>query len=82
MGKLDVMVFGLVFGCLWSLCILVLALVSKVANRGKGIIKLFAKVYVGYGATVPGSLVGAIWGFIDGTISGMLIAWAYNKIML
>jgi hypothetical protein len=81
MGKLDVMAWGLVLGCLWGLCILVLALVSKVTGRGRDVIQFIAKVYVGYGATVPGSFTGAVWGFIDGAISGMLIAWGYNKIV-
>jgi len=81
MVKLDVGVFGIAFGCIWGLCILILGLISKVTNKGCHIINLFSKVYVGYGTTLLGSIIGAVWGFIDGAISGMLIAWVYNKLL-
>ena len=56
-------------------------LVSRLTNSNPKIIPLFAKVYIGYKNTVPGSLIGAAWGFIDGVISGMLAAWLYNRII-
>ena len=41
---------------------------------------LIEKIYIGYSFTPIGSLVGAIWGFIDFGIAGAIFAWLYNKI--
>ncbi len=81
MTKLDVRAFGLMLGCIWSAGVLVLGVVSMLSNWGTRIVKLFSTVYIGYKATLWGSLIGAAWGFIDGAISGMVIAWVYNKFM-
>jgi len=31
-------------------------------------------------ATFFGAIIGAIWGFIDGLLGGVVIAWVYNKV--
>jgi hypothetical protein len=79
MTKLDVRAFGLMFGCIWSAGVLALGIVSMLSNRGARAVKLFSTVYIGYKATLRGSLIGAAWGFVDGSISGIVIAWIYNK---
>ena len=79
MTKLDVRAFGLMLGCIWSVGVLALGIVSMLSNGGARIVKLFSTVYIGYRATLQGSLIGAAWGFIDGAISGIVIAWVYNR---
>ena len=79
--KLDVVGFGVTLGCFWSLCILVLVLVSRRSRKAEAVVELFSKVYRGFEKTLLGALVGAVWGFIDGVVSGMLIAWVTNKII-
>jgi hypothetical protein len=37
-------------------------------------------VYRGYSITPLGSVVGLIWGFVDGLIGGAIFAWLYNII--
>jgi len=81
MMKLDVIGFGVTLGCIWSLCTLVLVLASRRSRKADAIVQLFSKVYRGFEKTLLGALVGAVWGFIDGTVSGLLIAWVYNKII-
>jgi len=81
MIKLDVRVFGLMLGCIWSFSVFTLALVSRGSQRAEGIVQLFSKVYRGYGKTLLGGIIGAAWGFMDGAVSGLLIAWVYNKII-
>jgi len=78
-AKLDVRLFGITLGCIWGFSVLGLGVVSMATHWGSKIVKLFAKVYVGYESTLFGSVIGAVWGFIDGAISGMLIAWVYNR---
>lgn len=79
MKKIDIRVVGLAVGCIWGSGVLVLGIVSMMSERGAKIVKFISKVYIGYGATWLRSLVGALWGFVDGAISGALVAWMYNK---
>ena len=41
---------------------------------------LLERVYIGYSFTPLGSVIGAVWGFIDWGIAGAIFAWLYNKI--
>ena len=79
MTKVDVRAFGLMLGCIWSVGVLALGIVSMLSNWGARTVKLFSGVYIGYKATLQGSLIGAAWGFMDGAISGIVIAWIYNR---
>jgi len=81
MIKLDVVGFGIILGCAWSSCVFMLSLVSRASQRAEGAVQLFAKAYRGFDKTLLGGLIGAAWGFLDGVVSGLLIAWIYNKIM-
>ena len=81
MMKLDVVGFGVTIGCVWSLCILALVLASRRSPKAEAFVVLFSKVYRGFEKTLLGAFLGAVWGFIDGTVSGLLIAWVTNKII-
>ncbi|MFC2137595.1 bacteriophage holin [Bacteroidota bacterium] len=39
---------------------------------------LISKIYRGYTFSPLGSIIGMIWGFADGAIGGVCIAWIYN----
>ena len=41
---------------------------------------LFERIYIGYRFTPKGSVIVAVWGFIDWGIAGAIFAWLYNKI--
>ena len=41
---------------------------------------LLERIYIGYSFTPIGSVIGAVWGFIDFAIGGAIAAWLYNKI--
>ena len=41
---------------------------------------LLERMYIGYSFTPLGSVIGAIWGFIDLAIGGAIAAWLYQKI--
>lgn len=59
---------GVMLGTWWLL---------MVGQPGTTINKLSA-FYFGYTFSFVGGLVGLFWGFIDGFIAGVLIAWFYN----
>ena len=79
MSALDVKAFGIMLGCIWAVAVWALGLVAMTTNYGAKIVQLFATVYIGYKPTLAGSFIGAFWGFIDGGITGVLIAWLYNR---
>jgi hypothetical protein len=41
---------------------------------------LIGRVYIGYSVSPRGSVIGFFWGFVDGVISGAILAWLYNMI--
>ena len=49
-------------------------------GNAEGPVTLFERIYIGYSFTPMGSIIGAIWGFIDWGIAGALFAWLYNLI--
>ncbi len=79
MQKINVKAMGLSFGVVWGFAIFLTAILAMLFNIGTNFITIFADFYFGYDATLLGSIVGAFWGFIDGFIGGILLAWLYNK---
>jgi len=74
MGELDIRAFALACGVLWSSAMFVLGILSMTLNWD-----VFSSVYIGYKPSIKGILIGAVWGFADGIIGGICIAWLYNK---
>ena len=49
-------------------------------GNAEGPITLFERVYIGYSYTPLGSVIGAVYGFVDWGIGGAIFAWLYNRI--
>ncbi|OGN61670.1 MAG: hypothetical protein A3F40_03810 [Chlamydiae bacterium RIFCSPHIGHO2_12_FULL_27_8] len=75
--KLSVKSFSLSFGIAFGIYMLFLGWVSAF---GWGIrdVTIISNLYIGYGPTFIGGIIGAIWGFVDGAICGYLISTFYN----
>lgn len=43
-------------------------------------ITFVGKVYRGYSISPLGSVIGLLWGLVDGLIGGAIFAWLYNRI--
>ena len=80
MAKVDVKALGLALGIIWSATMLLMGLCSMVFDYCTFMVDIFSSLYIGYKATILGSVIGAIWGFIDAGIFGLLIGWLYNKL--
>ena len=76
--KLNVKAFALACGLLWGLGVFFLTwwLIFLEGNEPAGC--FLNRVYKGYTMTPLGSIVGAVWGFIDAGIGGLIFAWLYN----
>src|SRR5262245_43082011 len=70
--------FGLALGVVWGLSLLIAGLVAMATGWGQGFIDTMGTVYLGFQATVVGSIIGAAWAFIDLFIFGVIIASIYN----
>ncbi len=76
--KLNVRAFALAFGIWWGAGIFLLAWwIMAVGGQVDGPTFL-ERVYIGYAYTPLGSVIGLVWGFVDGLVGGAIFAWLYN----
>ena len=70
---------GFALGLTWGLSTFALALTAHWFHFGNEIVHLIGTVYIGYKATVVGSLIGLAYGFVDFFIFGVILAFIYNS---
>ena len=51
-----------------------------IIGNAEGPTTLLERMYIGYSFTPIGSVIGAVWGFVDFAIGGAIFAWLYNLI--
>ena len=71
---------GLTTGIFGAITMFLLAWWLILSGNAEGPITLVERVYIGYSFTPMGSIIGALYGFVDGGIAGALFAWLYNLI--
>ncbi len=76
-AKLSVRGLALGIGLYWGLCILVTGWTSMF-GWGSAFVCIMRSFYTGYEPTLVGSIIGGMWGFICGYISGGVAAFFYN----
>jgi hypothetical protein len=79
MNKLQLVPLGVAFGVLWAVYVFCLG-ITAMFNWGGGIVDGLGTLYIGYGPSVLGAIIGAIWAFVDGLVAGAIIAWIYNMV--
>lgn len=70
---------GFSMGILVSFCLLIMSLVNSQTGVWSEAIRLTGDVYIGYSVSIKGTLIGMVYGFLDGFVGGYLLAWMYNK---
>jgi len=76
--KLNIKAFALAFGILSGVGIFLLTWWLILLGADAGTMSFLETAYPGYSMSPVGSLVGMVWGFIDGGICGAILAWLYN----
>ena len=71
---------SLAAGIFGALTMFLLAWWLIIIGNAEGPTTLFERVYIGYSFTPLGSVIGAVWGFVDWGIAGAIFAWLYNLI--
>lgn len=79
MNRLNVKALAVALGTSWALCIL-FAGWAAIFGWSLQFVEVMASVYLGYDASFMGAIIGAFWGFVDGAIAGVIIAFVYNMI--
>ena len=77
---LSIRSVALTTGILGASAMFFLAWWLIVIGNAEGPTTLFERVYIGYSFTPLGSVIGAVWGFVDWGIAGAIFAWLYNRI--
>ncbi|OGW75615.1 MAG: hypothetical protein A2Z72_00440 [Omnitrophica bacterium RBG_13_46_9] len=80
MAKLDVKAFGLACGIIWACAMFIMGILNMTTGWGSLFEKMMSTLYFGYKPTIAGSIIGAIWGFVDAGIAGAVLAWLYNRL--
>ncbi len=79
MKQIDVKSCALAFGCTWAAFVFFHGLCVWLFGWGTELQAVVSSLYIGFSPGLLGSVIGAIWGFLDGAIFGALAAWIYNK---
>ncbi len=74
----DTKAISLAGGVSWALGVLLLGLGSMFVPSWQVAVDWLANFYIGYGASVIGSLLGALYGFFDVFIGLYVFFWLYN----
>jgi len=78
-SKLSICGLGCALGVTWALGMLILGWFCWwTAGWGLQMVSVIGSVYIGFKPTFWGGIIGAIWGFVDWFIGGVIIAWVYN----
>ena len=77
---LSIRSVALTTGILGASAMFFLAWWLIVIGNAEGPTTLFERMYIGYSFTPLGSVIGAVWGFVDWGIAGAIFAWLYNRI--
>ncbi len=77
---LNPIAFGLSLAIVWALGVFLMGMLAYFTDYGSGFVTGLGSLYLGYEANVIGSLMGALWAFVDLFVCGFLIAYIYNKI--
>ena len=77
---MNVRSVALTTGIFGALTMFILAWWLILIGNAEGPTTLFERIYVGYSFTPLGSVIGAVWGFVDWGIAGAIFAWLYNWI--
>jgi len=76
--KLNVKALALTGGIFWGVGLFILTWWLILFGGATGETTFIGRVYLGYRITPAGSVIGLVWAFVDGFISGAIFAWLYN----
>ena len=77
-ARLHPISFALGLGVFWAIVLFCTGIIAMYTGYASGFVSAIGSLYIYYKATWMGSILGAVFGFIDLLIGGFIIAWLYN----
>jgi hypothetical protein len=71
----------LAFGIVYAVVFFLYCLRAALLGWGTAFAEMVGSFYVGFGPTLGGALIGAVWGFAVGFVFFALGAWLYNMLI-
>jgi len=78
-NRIQPLPLGIAVGVLWAIYVFFAGIVAMF-GWGVALVDVLASLYLGYGASIVGAIIGAVWAFVDGIIAGVVVAWVYNMV--
>ena len=66
-------------GGLWAFYIFFCG-ITAIFGWGTALVHVFSSLYIGYGASFVGAVIGGLWAFADGYFAGLIVGWLYNRV--
>ena len=79
--KLHTTKFGLAFGIVYAMVLFLYGAVAAFLGWGGAMAEMIGSFYIGFGPTLGGALIGALWGFAVGFAFFALAASIYNRLV-
>jgi hypothetical protein len=79
--RIDPGRFGIAFGVVYALVFFLYGLLAALFGWGAALAEVMGSFYLGFGPTLLGALLGALWGFAIGFSFFALGAWLYNRLI-
>lgn len=76
---LNVLSLGLALGIVCAIIAFLFGMAAWLFGFGRELLELVSFLYIGYGDTFLGTIIGTVGAFVDGFIVGVVIAWLYNR---
>ena len=77
-AKLNILALGASLGIVWAAGLFVTGLFANPMGWGSEFVNVMGSIYIGYKTGFVGAIIGAVWGFIDMFVAGVVIGWIYN----
>ncbi len=78
--RLNVKALALTAAIFWGLGLFLTTWWLIILGHG-GTSVIFDRIYPGYAVTPLGSVLGLVWGFVDGLVCAAIFAWLYNAFL-
>ena len=78
--KLNVRAFAIACGLIWGIAVFLITWWVIIFEGATGEMTTLGHIYRGYSLDAVGSIIGLLWGLVDGLIGGAIFAWLYNKL--
>ena len=79
--RIQALQFGIAFGVVYAVVFFLYGFMAALFGWGAALAEIVGGFYFGFGPTLGGALIGAVWGFAVGFVFFALGAWLYNSLI-